>query len=301
MKYAHILHRAWKITVENPAIKWFVFIPAFMAVLIFCGKIAWQVYLYLLEFGLVEKGVLAVVSDTFRYFMAQGLFLLALAGMFVVVLFMYVIPAWVTAVQLLCVDHRLQKSERELIIPKQMLSGFKFFFSLFGFNGIMVLFSPWSIILFSLTLNRYFTTELMAFFWPIILTFTIAALIINVFVSFAPYYIVCDDCGPGQAMGKSASLVFLNFYKTLSVVFLMGLVNLRIVLNALIILGVPMGLIMALVYGLDTWAISLIAILGILLLALISYVTALVEVFMTGVWLQTFYNLKERQAELDHE
>ena len=120
-------------------------------------------------------------------------------------------------------------------------------------------------------------------------------------MSFAPYFIVCEKKTLSTAIKKSVSIVFLNFGKTMSIILLMFLVNFRILINVVIILGVPLGVLLAMTYFANSVATVLSVLVGIALLGFAAYLTAIVEVFSTAVWTRTFFEMREQQKKLEDE
>ena len=81
----------------------------------------------------------------------------------------------------------------------------------------------------------------------------------------------------------------------------MFLVNFRILINVLIILGVPLGIMVAITYFASSTAIIISIILGVVLLGFTAYLTALVEVFSTAVWTEVFMTMRAEQKQLESE
>ena len=117
--------------------------------------------------------------------------------------------------------------------------------------------------------------------------------------SFAPYYLVVDDESISGALKKSASLVFLNMVPTLGILFIMFLINFRVVVNILVILGVPIGVFAAITIFNNSTATILSILFGMALFGLAAYITSITTVFSTGLWIQAFEILKRRQAALE--
>lgn len=89
----------------------------------------------------------------------------------------------------------------------------------------------------------------------------------------------------------------------MSIILLMVLVNFRIIVNVLVVLGVPLGILfVASYFATSSWfsfAVGTVIIIGVVLLGLSAYLTAIVEVFSTAVWERAFTALRARQVELE--
>lgn len=302
MQYAQIIHEAWELTTKNPKLKWFIFVPSFIAVFIFVIEICWQSYLYLSEFGVIESHLsIKNMSEIIQFLLDNNLLPWIIFAIIFVLFFSFVVPSWVLGSLILSVKHKLNSPEKYLSIRQKLIEGFDYFFLLFEFNAVSGVFSLWSIALFLATFFRYFHNSFFLFLWPLLLIYTIFSFFITIFLSFAPYYIVCENQSLTSSIKKSVSLVFLNFGKTMAIMLLMFLVNFRILINVLIIFGVPFGLLAAMTYFTNSFAIVLSFLLGIALLALTSYLTAIIEVFSTAVWVRVFRDFSIHQKKLEDE
>ena len=302
MRYAEIIHDSWQVTTDNPRLKWFIFVPSFIAVLIFALEVTWQLYLYLSEFGVIHSEMtLKSISGVFSFLIENNLLGWAIFGIIFLIFFGFILPAWVNGALILGVQQNLKDPEKKIIIRQKFIEGSKYFFPLFELKAVMGLFSFWSILLFMATFFRYFHDSLFTLLWPFFVGYTLIALLISTFLSFAPYFIVLEKMGLSQALKKSLALVFLNFGRTLAILLLMFLVNFRILINVLIILGVPLGIMVAITYFASSTAIIISIILGVVLLGFTAYLTALVEVFSTAVWTEVFMTMRAEQKQLESE
>lgn len=302
MQYAQIIHEAWELTTKNPKLKWFIFIPSFIAVFIFVLEISWQSYLYLSEFGVIETHLsIHNVSEIIQFLLDNNLLAWTLFAIVFILFFSFAVPSWVLGSLILSVKQKLNNPTKYLSIRQKLIEGFDYFFLLFEFNAVSGVFSLWSIALFLATFFRYFHNSLFLFLWPLLLAYTIFSFFVTIFLSFAPYYIVCKNESLASSIKKSISLVFLNFGRTMSIILLMFLVNFRILINVLMIFGVPFGLLAAMTYFTNSFAIILSFLLGIALLGLTSYLTAIVEVFSTAVWVYVFQEFSTHQKKLENE
>ncbi len=301
MNYGKIIRDAWTLTLENPKIKWFVFIPSFFAVFIFVLEVAWQVYLYFVKFEVLDSYItLDNISALIQFLTEYGLWGTGIVAIFFVLVFMFVIPPLVTAILILSVKHKCLHPQKELHMPKRMIDGLGHFFPMFELNAVTAIFSLVSIALFSATFLRYFDA-MSDIFIPVILVYIVIAILVNLFLSFTPYYIAVDNNRVGKGIKSSAALVFLNMGPTLTIWLLMFLVGFRIVVNALIILGVPIGIIAAMTVFNNSTAFILSIFFSLGMIVLAAYITSLVLVFSTAVWYISFECLKEKQKELSEE
>ncbi len=236
-KYARILHAAWEATLAHPRLKWFVFVPSFATVVMFAAKLGWQLVMYLDKWEVLNFW--AIVREIFGYVFDNGLIIWLVLGIILLALMVYVIWAWVEATVILAVQKILKNPEAKVSVRQNMIEATKYFFRIFELHAITGPFSFISILLFGASMYRYLSEELFEFILPILIVYGILSLFVNIFMSFSPYYIVHEDMGLMESLKKSAGLVFLNFGSTVVILFLIVLVNVRIVINVLVGVGVP--------------------------------------------------------------
>ncbi len=300
MNYAKIVREAWNLTLETPKLKWLIFIPTFMAVFIFALKIVWQGFMYASKFEWIENGFsMETIGQVGGFLSSNGLWGTGMALIIITLIFMFIIPSWIDSTLILAVDHKLKTPDKYLSTKQKMLKAFGFYFRMFELNAVLGLVSILSIALFTATVFRFFNSSLLVIFAVVIGIYSIIALVINTLFSFAPYYLVVDDMPLGQALKKSSALVFLNLMPTLGILSILFLINFRVIVNILVILGVPIGIAMTMTFFNNSVATVFSIILGLALFALAAYITSITTVFMTAVWIQAFETLKAKKARLE--
>lgn len=297
MRYGEVIKDSWNLTVENPRIKWLVLIPSFFAVLIFTIEIAWQAYLYADKYDLMDITATEGYGLLLNYIFENGLIGISIVGVLLIALFMFVVPLWVQGTLILSVRHKLLSPEVPFMLRTKMLKGFEYFFPFFKFEAATSIFSLLSITFFSLSIHRYFES-LFDFIWPVILVYALIAMVVNLFLSFAPFYIVIENMSTTAAIKKSAKLVFTHLGQTVTITLLMFLVNMRLLFNALLILGVPIAVMAAFTIFNDSTATILSVVVVFVAVALAAYLAAIMVVFMTTVWCTAFEVLRVEHEEI---
>jgi hypothetical protein len=297
MLYGKIIKDSWHLTVESPRIKWLVLIPSFFGVLIFTIEIAWQLYLYADKYDLMGITATEGYGMLLGYVTDNSLWGVSILAGILIALFMFIVPLWVQGTLILCVRHKLISPDVKFQLRPKMLKGFEYFFPFFKFEAATSIFSLLSIIFFAASLHRYFTS-LFEFVWPIIVGYAVIAMIVNLFLSFAPFYIVTQNLSTSEAIKKSAALVFTHLGETITIMLLMFLVNFRMLLNVIVVLGVPIAVLAAFTLFSTKTAIVLSIIFGLLLVGLAAYLTAIMAVFMTTVWALSFEILKAEHDKI---
>jgi len=298
MNYAKVIAAAWQGTSDHPKLKWFTFVPSFVAVLIFIFEVLWQLYLYFSEFGVIESSFsIETIGVLFSFLIDNKLLIWAIILVFFVIFFGFIIPSLIQGTLILGVHHGFAHPDRYLSLRQKVIDGFNYFFRLFELNAVLSPFSFISIGLFVATFYRYFHENLFQVLLPLIVVHIIISFFMQVFFAFSPYFIVVEDASLADSFKKSISLVFLNFGTTLAIILLMFLVNLRVIFNVIVILGVPIGILVAFSYA-SPFAIFFSVVLSITLIAFTAYLTAIIEVFSTAVWERTFTVLRKKQDQL---
>lgn len=300
MNYAKIIRESWQLTVDNPKIKWLILVPTFMAVFIFALKVAWQGFMYASRLGYIEQGFdINTVGEAAAFLSSNGLWDWGIVLVLITLIFMFVIPAWIDSTLILCVNHKIKNPDKYLSIKQKMLQAFGFYFRMFELNAVLSIFSLISIALFTATVFRFFNSSLLAILGVGIAIYAVISLVINTLFSFAHYFMVCDDEGLGDSLKKSASLVFLNLMPTIGVLLIMFLINFRVVVNIMVVLGVPVGIFTAIALFNNSAITAIAIILGIFLFGLAAYITSITTVFSTAMWIKALDELKRRQSLLE--
>jgi len=306
INYAQLLHQAWNITMENRKLKILAFFPSFAAIIFFVVKILWQLGLLFEEFGLREKNSLYVDALQSLSFLAENHLLKwsIFLGLFVL-LFQFAFPAWINSSLMIGIQQKIERPEKYLSAREIIANGFKFFPFLFELKAILVPFALMSVSLYGIFLFRFLHGNDMfhQIVLPALLVFFLFSVFVNISTAFADFFVVCEDKPIMTAIKESIGFVFLHFEITVSLMLLMLLINTRVILNLFVILGIPVGIVFLISWLAQTaWlsvGISVAAILGIVILALTAYLTAILDVFATSLWMKAFLIVREKEkAEL---
>jgi hypothetical protein len=301
MIYANLLAEAWEITRRTPKLTWFIFFPSLAGVFVFLVEAVWQYYVLATEFGNVDPSSgWAYLQITVDFIMESGMVGWTIFAALFVLFFNFLIPTWVQASLILSVKHRGDTPEAKFSIRRKIIEGFDYFVPLLELRGALLVFDFMTVGFTVLSFYRYTHDQpLWSMLVPLIITYSIVAVIVQVFVSFSAFYIVHENCSFSRAIKKSVSLVFMHFVETLWLVLMMALVNLRVIVNAVVVLGVPSGLIFLATYlsGSDWQEVfmTIAIIVSFILIAASAYLTAVLEVFSTSFWERSFSHFIQEQ------
>lgn len=307
MKYAKVLHDAWDFASKYRKMVWFAFLPSFVTVLIFVTESVWQGFFMFEEFGRIEHGTFfRGVGNIFDFISAHHLWGWFVFLLFMIFLFSFVFPAWIQSTIILSIRQKFTAPEKRLSLRQKTIEGSRYFFKLFEFHAILSPFSFLTIIFYFLAFFRYAHGDTSNIVFTLIIIFTILAVFMNLFLAYAPFYIVCEKQPLGTSLKKSIGLVFLNFGKTVGLILIMLLINLRVIINVIVVFGVPVGIVyLTSFFAKSDWLFTVSVaggiIAGIIMLGLAAYLTAILEVFSLGFWERAFTKLRQEQRKLEFD
>ncbi|MFN7160793.1 MAG: hypothetical protein ACK4NC_04260 [Candidatus Gracilibacteria bacterium] len=290
-----IFKKAWEITTDehNARLFWYGFIPALLTTIISSLTYSFQGYRYWTEFvvqGDVRSAVLNLFGSFFGYLganLGMGIILIFLGIIFFLAYYFLPIIFHGGLIKILpkVLDREAVKFRMGLVY------GGRYFFKLFEYK---TLFSPFKItwVLLTYSILKIFSPELLGpMAIPLIVWFIINVLINLLFV-FVEYFIVLKDKLVLDSIRASMKMVFLHMEDVLLMIGLILLMEVRILINVLFLVGIPLLFFFLLSFITNTLLISIgtgfIVILAIALLLFISYLNAHITVFITSAWLLTF-------------
>lgn len=300
MNVRDIVRKAWQITqVHLKKLMWYGFIPSFFSVIVSSAYLAYQfnAFRHSALFGNSSEktdviGLAKNIFDTAYNHSTISIILIILA---VFIFIGYTLTPPVFNGTLI---HALSKIRKYETIEGSLEVGVRHFFPLFEFGiltgsfGVVTLFTESSFIL------RWWGEGIFFAALPILIFIAIAGIIINFLFTYAEYYIVLGGKGITQSIMESCILVISNLKKTILVFVLMLLIGVRIILNVLLVLLIPMAVVALTSYFatvfLSNLGMAFIVLVGLGVLILSSYLLGLFHVFATAVWVLTFAELTER-------
>ncbi len=304
MKYSKVLHEAWDFASSHKKLVWFAFLPSFVTVLIFVAESSWQGFMLFEEFGKIKHGtVYKGVGSFFEFVSQHHLWTWFVLLLFVVFLFSFVFPALIQAGIILSIRQNFINPAKRISLRQKIIEGTNYFFKMFEFHAIVSPFSFLSLLFYFLAFYRYSHGDTSNFLFKVLMAMTIIAIPVNFFLAYTPFYIVCEKEDLSTSLKKSIGLAFLNFGKTIGLILLMVLVNIRVIINVLVVFGVPAGIVyLTTIFAKSDWLYTLSVsggiIAGVFALGLAAYLTAILEVFSLGFWERAFTDLVKAQKEL---
>lgn len=295
MKYVHILADAWNLTTATKKLTWFVFAPSVAFILMFIGEVAWQYSMFGEEFGWIEEGAtFGLIGQSFLAVRDSGMLWLVITMTILGALLLFVLEPWIHATLILGIQQRFETPQKRLSLRRKIFEGHQHFVHLLEYHALLTPFSLLSIVFYGVSFYRYTHggDNFYELFLPFLIIMAILSLFIHFFLVFMPFYLVCEKEEFFKSLTKSFGLVFMNLGKTLSLFLVMILVSLRVIVNVLVVIGVPLGLVSIATYfatsNFYTVFLSLAGILSLILVCGAGYLTAILEVFATSFWFRAF-------------
>lgn len=298
MNYRQIIGEAWNFTQENKKlIVWYAFIPSFLGTAVGVIYLAYQFYAFksspLFENWSESFTVVALkaIFNAFRDHIDSAIPFIV-AGIILGLMYLFMPPMTEGAmIQLIA----RKKGQQDVRIRDGLKYGFFYFLPLFSYSLIARTFSVVSIIGEAGFVLRNLGPETFETLLPILGIMLIVSLIFMVLFVFAEYYIVIDDTKVTEAMAKSSILVMKHWGTAFMVSLLMFFIGIRILIQIVFVLLVPVGVLMGIFYfaasALPDIGVFVGSGLGVLALFFASYLGAIIHVFTTTVWVFTFLDL----------
>lgn len=174
------------------------------------------------------------------------------------------------------------------------------FLPIFEYNNIFSEFKIISILNFYLFTIRFLWIDYIKSISYLFLIILVLGIFVNMLFVYSKYPLILENKSVFTSIWISAKLSILNIKKTIRLYFLIFFLNLRVIINFIIFLLFPI-LIVAAIWFITSKFILMIAlailwIIFILLIFILWYLTAVLEVFKTALW---YYAYKESIKRLD--
>ncbi|PIZ73362.1 hypothetical protein COY07_02095 [Candidatus Peregrinibacteria bacterium CG_4_10_14_0_2_um_filter_43_11] len=302
MRSRDIVRKAWQITqVHLKKLIWYGAVPSFFSVIVSSVYLAYQYNAFKhsqLFSSEVTSDVLPFLRQVWEFVSTYPWLTVSFVIFAILFLIGYVITPPIFHGTLIAAIMRI-KDYRPIHGAVEI--GVRRFFPMFEFGLLTGSFSITTLFTESSFVVRWWGVNVMMVILPVFLFIAMVGLIVSFLFTYAQYFIVLEDRGLIDAIKESAVLVIANLRKTILVFVLMLLIGVRIILNVLLVLLIPMVIVILSSYFATIFSstIGLVAIsvfsLAILLVA--SYLLGLFHVFSTAVWVLTFDILSCKEGE----
>ena len=303
MEYHKIIKAAWGMTATDRGVVWYGTVPAFFLVLAGTVYMTWQYFAFRMSpfFGGAKFYWMQDLATNGAHYVTAhpGWVTVGLVCVGVCALGYLFLPAFCDAaiIGLVAAEQRgLGLSARAGIsIGVRRSIRMLEFRALISMFGIMQFFTVMSYGL------RYLGPSM--FLWIFLGVLFFMSVVMHLMLLYSEQYIVLKGSDVTSSITGSAGLVFANLDHTFFIVFLMLMIGVRVVINVLLLLLIPVlvigvtGLLIAKLSVAAGLAIG--GVMGLVALLLSAHLIGHLHVFSVAVWTLTFENLISRHKEVD--
>lgn len=299
MNVRDIVRKAWQVTqVHLKKLIWYGAVPAFFSTIVSSVYLAYQYnafkhsVLFSQQSGAGLFKDAKVVWSLVTAYPKLTIFFVVLG---ILIFLGYTLTPPIFRGTLIQALMRIKKYEP---ITGSLEIGIRRFFPMFEFALITGSFSIITLFTESSFVLRWWGENIFFIILPILLFIAAVGLIFSFLLAYSEYFIVLEDKGLIKSMMESVVLVIANLRKTFLIFMLILLIGARVILNVILILFIPLGVVLLGGYFATTFlhivGIVIISILGLAVLLVASYLMGLFNVFSTAVWVFTYVVLVEK-------
>jgi len=281
-------------------VKKFYFLPWILGIIFLTVMLVYQtVYTYIV-IAWKKSEALALIL---RFFEKDYFWEIATMALMFLLLYIFLVPIFEWGL-IKYISKRDEKGFEENISSSDVLGVWLFkFLPVFQYDQMFSKFKFLSVINFYLFTIRLIWVEfLSAITWWYLIIFLFSVWI-NIFFSYSKFEIVLWNKKMFESIWASSKIAILNLKTTSKLYFLIFILNFRVIFNFIIILIFPF--LIALSIGFFSSQIFLylsviiLSILFIFILAFISYLSAVLEIFTTSLWYYAWKIWKEKLKDIE--
>lgn len=298
MNYRQTIMDSWKFTQENKRlIYWFGFLPSFLSTAVGIGYIAYQFFAFKKSYlfnDTDESFLTDVVNFIWNFLKTHSSLSIPLIIIAIIVTILwFLVPTLfkASAIQAIARAKNGQKSG----VGVGLKYGMMVFLPLFEFHMLVKTFAPFSIIIEMGFVLRNLGPAIFQMMIPAFALIFVIAIGLFLLFTYADLYIIVDDEKILTAMRKSVKLVILNWQQTFLITFLMIIIGVRIVIQAILVFLIPAIVILTGAFlatlALESAVLVIAGVVGVVGLIIAAYLGGIVDIFAYTVWTFTFLEL----------
>ncbi len=298
INYKQIVAEAWQFTQENKRlVVWYGAFPAFFGTVAGIGWLIYQYYAFLSSqlFQNWNQSFMYLVFTTVINFLQnnRGVIVPLLVVGIVLVICYFFVPVLCQGGLIQLIARR--RNGQNVPARKGVSYGLMYFLPLFEYSLFFQIVSGTSIYTVLATSLRNFGWKVFPLVMPVFILASLAVFMIAIFLTYSEFYIVIDEEKVFTSITKSFNLVVRNLEETVLLSILMLLIGIRIIIQLLFVLLIPV-VVIGVVYlmalaNLPNLGLTLGLILGTAGLLAASYLNGIIHVFAVAVWTFTFLKL----------
>ena len=299
MNYKKLISAAWDFTLQNKKlVTYYSFWPAIFATASTMLVLIFQSTSVLTKAGRVDIHLYSDVMDLLKQIFItnpQLFWTISIIGLVVFILELF-LPIFCEGASIQLIADRYQG--RNTNLTKGIKYGWVNFVKLTEYHGVLFAFSSFTILRVAGYIYIYLTPDALKLFSPFLILLFFIGLIFSFLFTYAENYIVIDGEDIFTSLKNSSGLVLENLKETVLILFLLALIGLRILLNLIIVVLIPVlfSYIVSVLTALNLmqYKLFLLSGLAVLILYFIGKLGGALRIFTQAVWTFTFLELKDR-------
>lgn len=281
----NIIIPAWKIIALDKKVKKFYFIPWVLAIIFLTVMLVYQsLYTYIVIAWRQNEAFQLILNFFEKDYFIEILILSII--FFLLYIFLTPIFEWGLIKYISQRDEHW--FEKKISSSDVLWVGLMKFLPVFEYDQMFSKFKFLSILNFYLFTIRIVWIEYISWISYLYIVVFFFSMLVNIFFSYSKFEIVMHNKKVFESIAASSRITVLNLKTTIKLYFLIFILNIRVILNFIVLLAFPF--LIALSIGYITTqvflfiAIIIISILFLFFLAFISYMSAVLEIFTTSLW-----------------
>ena len=242
MKYRKLIAESWEFTQENKdLIRWFGFLPAIFTTGAAIIVLIYQFYAFsgteLFELN-SDHSIFKIAGDFIEYLQGHKILFWPIIAVAAITIIGYLIlPTLAKAAAIQRIANT--KEDRKIKLSTCIKRAYFSFLPLFEYHLFIKTFSLFSILLEMAFVIRNLGIDFFLAFLAVFIIVLIAGIVMTLFFTYTDFYIVLDNEPVFSAIQNSSRMVLVNWRHTFLVTLLMIIIGIRIVIQAVVVLLIP--------------------------------------------------------------
>lgn len=280
-----IILPSWKIIALDNKIKKFYYLPWILGIIFLTVMLVYQsLYTYIVIAELENKAFQLILAFFEKDYFIEVI-ILAIIFLLLYIFLTPIFEWWLIKY----ISKRDEEWFNTTISSSDMLWVWLFkFLPIFEYDQMFSKFKFMSILNFYLFTIRLIWVEYIKSITYLYIVIFIFSVFVNIFFSYSKFEIVLWNKKVFESIWSSSKITILNLKTTISLYFLIFILNLRVIFNFLLLLLFPTLIALAIWFigsQIFLWiTIIILLILFITLIAVMSYLSAVLEVFTSSLW-----------------
>lgn len=285
-----IIIPAWDIIKNDVKIKKFYLIPWLLSTIFLTVLLVYQtIYTYVILFNKKDQALVIILD----FFHSKYLFEIVVTWLIFIIVYIILTPIF----EWWLIKYIHSKNNNQEMSTSEVFWEWLYnFLPIFEYNNIFSEFKVISILNWYLFTIRFIWIDYIKSINYIFIIILFLWIFLNILFSYSKYSIIIDNKTVFQSIWVSSKITILNLKRTIKLYFFILFLNLRVIINFIIFLSFPIIMVLALWFITSKIflmvAITILSLLFISFILILSYLTAVLEVFKTSIWYYAYIEWK---------